>query len=94
MASLSCCANYDIKQNHPLFLDTQKGYARKYQAQSVQPKQCGDPNYEFIYSGQTVPIDKMNGYVCFETSEVQANLRYYNEFLRKRASCPQDIIGE
>ena len=91
---LSGCAQYKIENNHPAFLDTKRGYARIYAAQKVTPAQCGDPNYAFKYTGKTMPISDMNGYVCLPASEVQYNLKYYNEYSREQAHCPSNLISE
>jgi len=29
----------------------------------------------------------MNGYVCIPADQVQYNLRFYNEYLKKKANC-------
>jgi len=81
------CAAYKIENNTPTFLDPKKGYGRIYTAQKIEPKECGSPNYEFIYSNKNVPIDEMQGWVCLPTDQVQYNLRYYNNYLKQKANC-------
>lgn len=89
VVSLSSCANYDITQNHPTFLDTTRGYGRVYNTEKITPAKCGDPNYKFSYSNTNIPTDKMNEYVCFRPEEVQYNLKYYNAYIKKNANCTQ-----
>jgi hypothetical protein len=81
------CSGYDITKNNPHFLDTQKGYARIYEAKKIEPEACGEPNYKFEYTGQTKPISEMNGYVCLPVDQVQYNLRFYNDYLKRKANC-------
>jgi hypothetical protein len=84
---LTSCSGYDITKNTPHFLDTKKGYARVYEAKKIEPQACGEPDYIFKYTGQTKPISEMNGYVCLPTDQVQYNLRFYNEYLKRKANC-------
>lgn len=84
---LSSCANYEITKNTPHFIDTNKGYARIYEAKKVKPEQCGDPEYVFKYTGINKPISEMNGFVCLPVDQVQYNLRYYNEYEKRKANC-------
>jgi hypothetical protein len=81
------CANYQIEKNTPIFLDTKKGYGRIYSAEKIKPEQCGAPDYIFKYTNKNIPIDQMNGYVCLSADQVQYNLRYYNDFLKRKANC-------
>lgn len=90
--SLSSCG-FNIEHLHPHFLDTQKGYAMVYEAKKITPEVCGDPNYQFNYTSVNKPIDQMNGYICLPIDEVQEALRYYNEYLRKKANCRDEDTG-
>lgn len=81
------CATYKIETNTPAFLDPVRGYGRVYKAEKVEPNQCGDPNYKFVFSGQTIPINEMTGFVCLPADQVQYNLRFYNDYLKKKANC-------
>ena len=94
VVSLSACASFDITKNHPHFIDTKRGYARVYEAKKVAPKQCGDPDYAFVYTGKNVPLSEMNGYVAIPASEVQYDLRIYNEDLKRKANCPTNLVDE
>ncbi len=81
------CAKYNIESNTPIFLDPSRGYGRIYVAEKVEPKACGEPDYNFVYSKKTIPISEMQGYVCLPADQVQYNLRYYNEYLKQKAKC-------
>ena len=81
---ISGCASYNIEKNHPVFLDTTKGYGRIYDVKKVKAKTCSDKTYKFDYSGKNITIPNMNGYVCFKRSEVTENLADYDEYQRKQ----------
>ena len=80
--------NYNVKHATPEFLDPSKGYARIYAARSVTPIKCGDPAYEFYYTGENIAIAQMTGHICLAPEQAQEILRYYNEWLRKDHGCP------
>lgn len=84
---LTSCSGYEITQNTPHFIDTNKGYARIYEAKEVKPQSCGEPNYEFKYTGINKPISEMNGFICLPVNQAQYNLRFYNEYLKRKANC-------
>lgn len=92
-ASLSGCG-FDITKVTPTFLDTKRGYGRVYKAEIVKPEKCGDPNYFYSYTGNNIPLDKMNGYVCVPADQAQEMLKYYDEYLYRKANCPQKHIGD
>ena len=54
------CAKYQIENNTPIFLDTERGYGRIYTAEKIEPSECGDPDYKFTYSKKNIPINEMN----------------------------------
>lgn len=81
------CATYKIETNTPTFLDPVRGYGRVYTAEKIEPKACGEPNYQFVYSKKNIPINEMQGYVCLPADQVQYNIRYYNEYLKQKANC-------
>lgn len=81
------CATYKIETNTPTFLDPARGYGRIYKAEKIEPKACGEPDYQFVYSKNNIPISEMQGYVCLPADQVQYNFRYYNEYLKKKANC-------
>lgn len=85
-AVIASCG-FDIQRIHPHFLDTKRGYARIYKAIPATPKACGDPEYEFVDSGERKPISEMSGYVALPTDEVQYILNRYNEARRKELNC-------
>ena len=51
------CAKYQIENNTPIFLDTQRGYGRIYTAEKIAPSECGAPDYQFTYSKKNIPIN-------------------------------------
>ena len=81
------CATYKIETNTPTFLDPARGYGRVYTAEKVEPKACGEPNYQFVYSKKNIPINEMQGYVCLPPDQFQYNKRYFDEYMKKKANC-------
>ena len=86
VVSVSC--SFDITKIHPHFLDVPKGYSRVYEAKKIQAQQCGDPEYEFVFTGVKKPISEMSGYACLPVEEVQELLKQYDEYTRKK--CPNE----
>lgn len=77
----------------PEFIDPTRGYSRIYVEQDVKAPACGEPKYEFIDSKKTIPIDQMAGHVCLPTAQAQEIIRYYNQWQKSNAKCP-NIIDE
>lgn len=92
VVSLSGCG-FDIKKVTPTFLDVKRGYGRVYKAETVEPQQCGDPNYFYSDTGIRTPIDQMNGYVCVPLDQAQEMLKHYDEYLYRKAKCPSVHVG-
>lgn len=90
LANASC--SFDITKIHPHFLDVSKGYARVYRAEKIKPEQCGDPDYEFVFTGEKKPIAEMSGYACIPVEEVQELLKHYDE--HKRKQCPNEFRAD
>jgi hypothetical protein len=84
---LLCNCNYDIKHATPEFIDASRGYARIYKAQDKANPECGEPKYEFVYTGQNINMSDMSGHICLPTEQVQEILRYYNDYVRKQQNC-------
>ncbi len=86
VVSLNACA-FDMTKMHPSFIDAPKSYARVYNARIVQNPACGEPKYEFYYSGTNKPIQDMTGYICLPPDEAQYALRSFNEWNKKNSHC-------
>jgi hypothetical protein len=84
---ITSCATYKIEKNTPIFLDTDRGYGRVYNVEKISPKQCGGRDYEFKYTGQNIPLNQMNGYICLPVDQAQYNIRYYDEYIKQQAHC-------
>lgn len=87
LSLLMASCNYDIKHNTPEVLDTVRKHARIYKAIEIANPKCGDPKFEFVYSGENIDIDKMNGHICFPTEQAEEMRRYYVEYLRRQDNC-------
>ena len=88
LTAVVASCSFDITKIHPHFLDVPKGYSRVYEAKKVTAQQCGDPEYEFVFSGVKKPISEMSGYACLPIEEVQELLKQYDEYNRKK--CPNE----
>ena len=86
VAVVSC--GFDIKEIHPQFLDTKRGYSRKYEFYKVKPNKCGDPDFDVRDTGVRTPINEMNGQVCFSLEEAQKMYSYYLKYHRDQQKCP------
>ena len=86
--AVNASCSFDITKIHPHFLDVPKGYSRVYEAKKITAQQCGDPEYEFVFSGVKKPISEMSGYACLPVEEVQELLKQYDEYNRKK--CPNE----
>lgn len=84
LGSVSC--GFDIERIHPHFLDPDKGYSRVYEVKKVTPAQCGDPDYDFVYTGTKKPISEMAGYVCIPVEEYQYMISRYEEANKKKCA--------
>ena len=89
MAVASCIScTFPVKDLTPEVVDYEHNYARVYHVKNVTPVQCGDPDYEdFHIKDDNIELSKMSGHVCFPTDQAQEMIRYYNEYLRRKADC-------
>ena len=85
VAVVSC--GFDITKVTPEFLDTKRGYARKYEFYKVKAEQCGDPDFATRDTGVRVPISEMNGHICFPTNQAQDMYAHYLKYLRDKQNC-------
>ncbi len=90
VASLSSCG-YDITKSTPTFLDTKRGHGRVYAAKKITPESCGSPDYLYFDTKKRIPIEDMNGYVCLPVDQAQDILKHYDEYIYRKANCPQEL---
>lgn len=85
---------FDVTKITPEFLDTKRGYSRKYEFVKTEVKECGDPGFEARDTGIRVPISEMNGHVCFPTDQAQDMYAHYLKYLRDKQKCPDSSAME
>ena len=90
---------FNITDIHPNFLDPKRGYARKYEFYAVTPKRCGDAPFDVRQALDpnkkpiVIPVNQMDGYVCFSMDEAQTAYSKYLEDIYNKAKCTTDKVG-
>ncbi len=89
-AVVSSCG-FDISGITPHVLDTKRDYARVYEIKKITPESCGAPDYKVSVTLERKPISDMDGYWCIPKEQGQDILKHYDEYLYRKANCPQEI---